>query len=214
MAYLSALRPRQLLFIAEYQVDLNPTAAAKRAGYKDAQLAGSRLLAQPVIRAEIERRIEARVARIEITADKVLQELAKIGFSNMRNYTREDADGNLVPSITADTSADDMAAISEFTVEQYVEGRGEDAQTVKRTKFKLYDKRGALNDLGRHLGIFNDKLQLTGPNGGPVQAIVATMDAKQAAEVYAEMLVAPVERLALEQQHAAANDAADEEDDE
>jgi hypothetical protein len=47
-----------------------------------------------------------------------------------------------------------MAAVQEITVEEYVNGRGEDARVVRRTKFKLHDKRAALVDLGRHVGLF------------------------------------------------------------
>ncbi len=46
------------------------------------------------------------------------------------------------------------AALQEVTVEDFTEGRGEDKRDVRRVKFKLYDKRAALVDLGRHLGMF------------------------------------------------------------
>ena len=49
------------------------------------------------------------------------------------------------------------AAIGEVTVEDFTDGRGEGARDVRRVKFKLADKRGALVDLGRHFGLFTDK---------------------------------------------------------
>lgn len=59
--------------------------------------------------------------------------------------------------------------MAEVTVEDFMDGRGEGAREVRRIRFKLYDKRAALVDIGRHLGMFTDKVQLTGKNGGPVQ---------------------------------------------
>jgi phage terminase small subunit len=65
------------------------------------------------------------------------------------------------------------AALQEVTVEDYVDGRGDDgrgdgARDVKRVKFRLGDKRAALVDLGRHLGMFVNKHQHTGKDGGPI----------------------------------------------
>ena len=63
-------------------------------------------------------------------------------------------------------SRDQAAAIQEFVVDEYMDGRGEDARPVKRTRFKLADKKGALVDIGRHLGMFNDKLKVEGEMSG------------------------------------------------
>ena len=46
------------------------------------------------------------------------------------------------------------SALSEVTVDDYIDGRGEGAREVKRIKIKLCDKKGALVDLGKHLGMF------------------------------------------------------------
>lgn len=53
-----------------------------------------------------------------------------------------------------------------MTVETFMDGKGDDAREVKRVKFKLADKRGALVELGRHHGIFKDKQELE--HGGKV----------------------------------------------
>jgi phage terminase small subunit len=61
------------------------------------------------------------------------------------------------------------AAISEIVTEEYVEGRGESARAVKRVKFKLADKQAALEKLGKVLGMFRDRHEHSGPNGGAIQ---------------------------------------------
>ena len=57
---------------------------------------------------------------------------------------------------------DQLAAVKEFVVEDFFDGRGEDAREVRRVKIRLADKIAALDKLGRHLGIYNDTLELKG----------------------------------------------------
>lgn len=157
------LTPKQQRFVEEYLIDLNATKAAIRAGYseKTAKEIGSENLAKPNIAKAIQEAQNKRAERTEITQDMVLQELAKIGFSNMLDYMTKTDSGDLVPDFSTLTR-DQAAAISEITVETYTEGRGEDAEEVKRVKFKLGDKRAALVDMGRHLGMFKDKIEHSG----------------------------------------------------
>jgi len=91
--------------------------------------------------------LEERSARTEITADAVLRELALLGFSNMADYLKV---GDKLEELTREQSA----AIAEANVETYVEGQGENARPVRRVRIRLHDKRAALVDLGRHLGLF------------------------------------------------------------
>ena len=163
------LTEKQKRFCDEYIIDLNATQAAIRAGYseKTAQQMGSENLLKPVIAEAIQEAQNKRAERTEITQDMVLQELAKIGFSNMLDYMTKTDSGDLVPDFSALTR-DQAAAISEITVETYTEGRGEDAEEVKRVKFKLGDKRAALVDMGRHLGMFTDKVQHSGDPNNPI----------------------------------------------
>lgn len=164
------LTPKQLRFVDEYLIDLNATQAAIRAGYsqKTAAIIGSENLRKPYIASEIARRQAKRSDKLEITAESVVAELAKLGFCNMQDYMRSGTDGDPYLDFSALTR-DQAAALSEVTVEDYVEGRGKDARDVKRVKFKLADKRAALVDLGRHLGLFKERVELTGKDGGPVE---------------------------------------------
>ena len=167
-----ALTPKQERFVAEYLIDLNATQAAIRAGYsaKTAGAVGHENLRKPEIFKAVQEAMKAREQRTEITQDRVLQELAKLGFANMQDYMRITPEGEPVADLSQ-LSRDQAAAITEFTVEDFTDGRGEDARDVRRVKFKLADKRAALVDIGKHLGMFKDKVELTGANGGPVETV-------------------------------------------
>jgi phage terminase small subunit len=151
------LTPKQQRFVEEYLIDLNATQAAIRAGYKNGEI-GRQLITKNNVSEAIQEAQSKLSERTEITQDMVLQELAKIGFSNMLDYVSITNGGDPVTDFSALTR-DQAAAISEVTIETYTEGRGEDAEEVKRVKFKLSDKRAALVDMGRHLGMFKDKLE-------------------------------------------------------
>lgn len=163
------LNGKQKRFVEEYLIDLNATQAAIRAGYseKTARQMGTENLAKPVISAAIEEAIAKRAERTEITQDMVLRELAKIGFSNMQDYMKTTPDGDPYLDFS-NLTRDQSAALTEVTVEDYFEGRGEDARAVKRVKFKLADKRAALVDIGKHLGMFTTRVELTGKDGAPI----------------------------------------------
>src|SRR5262249_47012617 len=107
-------------------------------------------------RASIERRSLARAAaRYDVTTERVVAELARIGFANIQDYIAIDRDGSPHFDLAA-ISRDQAAAIQEIIIDEYKDGKGEDARDVKRVRLKLADKRAALVDLGRHLGLFVD----------------------------------------------------------
>lgn len=110
-------------------------------------------------------------SRHGVTVDKIVQELAKLGFSNMHDYMQIDDDG--VPRLDFKSmSRDKAAAIAEMTVEEFT-AKGDEAATgkagVRRVKFKLHDKRAPLVDLGKHLGMFKEIVEMQGKGGGPIQ---------------------------------------------
>ncbi len=172
-----AFTPKQQQFIDAYVAEANATKAAIAAGYSanSARVQGSRLLADADISAEIERKraqISKRVlGRYEVTRERIVEELAKMGFSNMADYTA--IQGEEVVLDFSEVTRDQMAAVREITSEVYTEGRGEDARPVKRTKFSLYDRRAALMDLAKLEGHVVDRQQLSGPNGGPIPIAAA-----------------------------------------
>ena len=157
------LTEKQKAFVKEYLVDLNATQAAIRAGYseKTARQAGHRMLTNVDIQQAIQAAQKKREQKLEITQESVVQELAKIGFANMADYMKVGPWGD--PTLNfSDLTRDQAAALSEVTVEDFTDGRGEDAREVRRVKFKLADKRAALVDIGRHLGMFASKVVVSG----------------------------------------------------
>jgi phage terminase small subunit len=165
-----ALTDKQRRFVDEYLVDLNATQAAIRAGYsqRTAGQQGDRLLKNVEVAAAVAEAQAERAKRTEITQDMVLTELAKIGFANMGNYLHATTGGDPYFDF-AGLTEEQKAALVEVTVEDFTEGRGEDARDVRRVKFKLGDKRAALVDIGKHLGMFKERVELSGKNGGPVE---------------------------------------------
>lgn len=157
------LTAKQQCFVAEYLVDLNATQAAIRAGYSEKTAAdiGCENLSKPAIQAAIAAAMEQRAQRTQVTQDFVICELMKIARANMMDYMQAGANGDPYLDFSQLTK-EQAAALAEVTVDDYVEGRGENSRQVKRVRFKLYDKRAALVDLGRHLGMFTDNVKHSG----------------------------------------------------
>lgn len=168
------LTPKQQRFVEEYLVDLNGTQAAIRAGYspKGASVQACRLLALAKVQAAIQAGREALSRRTEITADAVLKELAKIGFADIRNIFREDG------SLMAPTDMPDEIACAVASVEVVTVSKGE-GMVEHVAKVKLADKRAALVDLGKHLGLFTTKHEVSGPVGGPIRFERVVVDPKE-----------------------------------
>lgn len=165
-------------FAREYVVDLNATQAAIRAGYsaKTAGAAASRLLKNVNVQAAIERLLSERAQRTQITADMVVEELAKIAFANMQDYMVVGHDGDPVLDFS-NLTREQAAALAEVTVEDFTDGRGEDSRDVRRVKFKLADKKGALVDLLKHLGGMTEKKDIT------LSGTINVFDAAQRAQL-------------------------------
>lgn len=154
---LMALTPKQKIFADEYLIDLNATRAYKEAYPKvrkdeSARVNGSKLLTNTNVAAYIEKRMKDREQRTEITQDMVLQELAKIGFAKITDFVS--IEGPLVRiKETAAMPQDKLGVIA---------GIKEGANGIE---IKLNDKEKALELIGRHLGMWNDKLDVKGVEG-------------------------------------------------
>lgn len=176
-----ALTAKQRRFVEEYLVDLNATQAAIRAGYskKTARQIGEENLSKPDIAAAVREAQEARSARTEITQDMVLTELAKIGFADIRKIVRwgttelrvaeGDEDDTMPHHGLALIGSDEIDDETAAAIAEVSEGR-------EGLKVKMHDKKGALVDIGRHLGMFKDKVEHSGPGGGPIPVMPTTIE--------------------------------------
>lgn len=147
------LTPKQRRFIDEYLIDLNATQAAIRAGYseKTAYSIGVQLLKKLEIQVEIQKRRNRLQSKLEITQERVLQELAAIAFANGADYAKVVNTG-LLPTVemipTDELPPEKLPAIAGIKANQY------------GVEVKLHDKVKALELLGKYLGTFD---------GGPAQ---------------------------------------------
>lgn len=143
---------KQKRFVEEYLIDLNATQAAIRAGYSPdtAKSIGSENLTKPDIQARIAKVMAERSRRTGVNADRVVMELAKIAFVNASDVI--DAE---TATLKPDAAPEDTAAIQSVKVKTF----GEDG--LER-EIKMADKLKALELLGKHLGMFKDKVELSG----------------------------------------------------
>jgi phage terminase small subunit len=142
-----------------------------KAGAKGAANGFSRLISDPAFAArvaELEAVLADKAAAAGLMAAKeVLAELSAIGRANMADYMTVGTDGD--PQLHfSELTREQTAALAEVTLETYVEGRGEDAKKVKKARFKLHDKHGALVDLGRYYGLFKDRREHAAKDGAPL----------------------------------------------
>lgn len=143
---------KQKLFVEEYLIDLNATQAAIRAGYSPdtAKEIGFENLTKPNIRACIDREMAERSKRTGVNADRVVQELAKIAFVNAVDVIDPET-----ATVKEDALPEDTAAIQSVKVKTF----GDDG--LER-EIKMADKLKALELLGKHMGMFKDKVELSG----------------------------------------------------
>jgi len=189
-----SVKTRRELFARAYIIDLNATSAAIKAGYseKTAKSQGNRLLTNADVKARVAKLVAEKTQKLDISADRILEELAKLGFSNMLDYLaaekkcsicsrylRDDKhhnDGSEIclnaviesGELSLDFSQltrEQAAAIQEYTVDA-TGGTGDgERKLVLRTRFKLADKTKALELLGKYRKLFTERVEVTGLEG-------------------------------------------------
>lgn len=156
------LTAKQAKFVDEYLIDLNATQAAIRAGYsaKTAEWLGPRLVTKSHVADAIQARQADRSARTEITQDRVLKELARVGFFDIRKLVNFDG----TPKPLAELDDDTAAAIAGLDIVLI----GNDTVGVGTVlKFKIAGKVAALELMGRHLALFTNKVKVDLGQVGP-----------------------------------------------
>ena len=153
-----ALNEKQRRFAAEYLIDLNATQAATRAGYskKTAYSQGQRLLKHAEVQEAIQEGQRARAARTGITQDRVLQELGRVAFSDIRKLFNKDGSLKSPAELDDDTAA---AIASMETLEEF-SGSGKDREFVGYArKVRTHGKVESLRLAMQHLGMLVEKHQ-------------------------------------------------------
>ena len=145
---------KQKIFADEYLIDLNATRAYKVAypRVKNDEVAranGSRLLTNANVAAYIEKRMKERQERTQITQDMVVRELAAIAFARLTDYVN--VKGGTV-------KIEDTSSLTEYQVKALAGIK----QGKNGIEVKLNDKLKALELLGKHLGMFKDKVEVSG----------------------------------------------------
>lgn len=165
----AGLTAKNRMFAHEYVIDLNAQAAAIRAGYseKTAGAIGFELLNKPEVAALIDELKAARAERCQIDADRVLLELAKVGFSDIRKVLKWRS--NILAEVkdpdTGEAAGVYMASVELTDSEKLDDDTAAAIASVKQNKegqleIRLHDKQAALVSMGRHLGMFQDKLKV------------------------------------------------------
>lgn len=141
-----ALTAKQRAFVQEYLIDLNATQAAVRAGYskRTANEQGSRLLANVSVRSELQAAMDERAQRTQIDADYVLKTIHETVERCRQAKPVLDRKGE---PVMVETPAGGLAPAYEFDPMAVLKGA---------------------ELLGKHLKLFTDKTELSGPNGGPI----------------------------------------------
>lgn len=163
------LTEKQKRFCDEYLIDLNATQAAIRAGYneKTAYSMGQRLLKNVEVQKKIQSLKNDRSERTEITQDMVLRELAAIAFANATDivqvaekaFVTDSGNEVMLPDVV-------ITETSKLTPEQKKAIAGI-KQGRNGIEVKMNDKTRALELLGKHLGMFTEKVEVTEKKTNP-----------------------------------------------
>ena len=167
----SVLTDRERVFVGEYIISLSSKDAAEKAGYSKGTAATiastwvSDPKKKPRVYKAIEEAMKKREHRTEVKQDRVLLELARIGFASIKDAFDENNNLKEIKDLDDDVAA----AISSIEIEDLFDGRGADRTHIGYTKkIKFWNKNDALNTIAKHLGMLKEKMELTGKDGNPL----------------------------------------------
>ncbi|MGN5479508.1 terminase small subunit [Cupriavidus basilensis] len=180
------LSPKQERFIEEYLKDLNATQAALRAGYssKTARQIGEQLIRKPEIQKRLAAAPAARSERAQVDADYVLRRMVEIDQMDVLDIMT----GSMELKPVSEWPRVWRQYLSGFDLAEMFEGTGSDrtlAGILKKIRWP--DKVKNLELIGRHLGMFKEKVELTGKDGGPVEQRTVVVDERTVAAIVAKL---------------------------
>lgn len=175
---------RQQRFCDEYLIDLNATQAAIRAGYseKRASEQAYQLLQKTTVQDYIRKKKMERIERTEIAQDMVLRELALIAFSNAADYAaviEKDAmaevDGQMIQLFDSEGNPVKYRTVEPVLTENLTESQKRALSVIKKGRdgfeVKPYDKVRALELIGKHIGMFEEKVAVSGEGNNPMAGL-------------------------------------------
>jgi phage terminase small subunit len=158
----SGLSDKHQRFVAEYLIDQNASAAYKRAGYKakgnSAEVNAARLLRNAQIRAAIAAGTAKTLAKLELTAERVLQEVARIAFFDPRKLFNDKGEPLHLSKLDDDTAAA-IAGLDTATERGKPDADGNAEATYVR-KYKIADKNTALGHALKVLGLLRERVEV------------------------------------------------------
>lgn len=180
---MAKLTEKQQRFCDEYLIDLNATQAAIRAGYKKetAYSQGQRLLKNVEVQKKIAENKKNLAARVEVTQERVVEELSYIAFAKASDYARivekeamtESEDGTMVPVLDPEGNPVKYRTVEPILTDDLTEEQKRAIAVIKKGRdgfeIKPYDKIRALELLGKHLGMFAEKVELSGSINDPFE---------------------------------------------
>lgn len=181
---MARLTERQQRFCDEYLIDLNATQAAIRAGYseKRASEQAYQLLQKTTVQDYIRKKKMERIERTEITQDMVLRELALIAFSNAADYAaviEKDAmaevDGQMIQLFDSEGNPVKYRTVEPVLTEDLTESQKRALSVIKKGRdgfeVKPYDKVRALELIGKHIGMFEESVKVSGDVNNPMAGL-------------------------------------------
>jgi phage terminase small subunit len=164
------LTPNQALFCSEYLKDRNATKAYLVAypnckSENAAAVEGHRLLRNPKVHKYLENELQIVRLRNSIATDNILREEALICFFDIRKLF--DEEGKLIPPNLLPEEVSRI--ISHLEIKERPVKEGDEWITETTYKYRFADKGAALGRMERHLGMYIDKQELTGPGGRAIE---------------------------------------------
>jgi len=164
------MTPKKREFARLYAQSNKVAEAARGAGYSEIYAAkrASILLNDPEVIAEVKRIRERLNQTAEKNATDVVNEFSKIAFSDRVDFLKEDPynPGEFIYKSPDELTADQRAVVEKVTYSSEQIAITENGEVrkvwVKNYNYVFSDKSKALEQMGRHFGIFDDKLRLTG----------------------------------------------------
>lgn len=161
--------------------DFNLTRAARKAGYKKPSMAARECIDNPVVAKMVGHAIAERSNRLKVKADRVLLELARIGFSDPRELV--DSEGRLIP--LQDLPEDVARSISSVKLRTT---KDKDGKPVTTVEVRFWDKLRALELLAKHLGLLHEKIQVNHDVSGALESLLQSVEEQRRNVVDAEAI--------------------------